>query len=467
MTDKIERILAFIEERIKWNTKMMKHDYKPSDIGRIEEAKCIRRFINSMQEPKQKFNVGDRIRLKGTTAKGDVITNIYKAEDGNTYFEFENSDDALANKDWELVEEPKKCLYSKDNYTEEDRKVLCDGCEDCEYSKKEELVSKVWHDASERPTRLPIIHIWYHGNRVACVRSHENIPLQEDIDDINFQPNDKWAYIDDLLNLTHQVAKKEELVSKVWHEPIERPNSNKVVLIIVRCGYIGVPGMPHLAKYDSHNNQYIDKDRTDVCNRPIMYHVDSVEKWVYIDDILNLTTKEEPVSDDLEKAINFYIENNFFGSETLGFFSNRTKEEPNDQDIALAFKAGANWGKNQTKVEIQAQSMALAHGCHKEPVSEDLPHIRHRDTLNEFAYQCAYDLSNDWAKETPEWKDVKTACKLGAKWQKQHMIDKFNEWCQEKFYVHPHDCHVVQYVSDRSMDDIDDFIEEFETKMKD
>ena len=57
----------------------------------------------------------------------------------------------------------------------------------------------------------------------------------------------------------------------------------------------------------------------------------------------------------------------------------------------------------------------------EEPVSEDLPHIRHRDTLDEFAYQCAYDLSNDWAKETPEWKDVKTACKLGAQWQKEHL----------------------------------------------
>ena len=57
----------------------------------------------------------------------------------------------------------------------------------------------------------------------------------------------------------------------------------------------------------------------------------------------------------------------------------------------------------------------------EEPVSEDLPHIHHRDTLDEFAYQCAYDLSNDWAKETSEWKDVKTACKLGAQWQKEHL----------------------------------------------
>ena len=34
-----------------------------------------------------------------------------------------------------LQKEPKKCMYSKDAYTDEDRKVLCDGCEEeCKYS---------------------------------------------------------------------------------------------------------------------------------------------------------------------------------------------------------------------------------------------------------------------------------------------------------------------------------------------
>jgi len=50
MGSKTEKILAFIEERIEWNVDMMKRDPKPSDIGRIEEAKCIRRFIESLQE---------------------------------------------------------------------------------------------------------------------------------------------------------------------------------------------------------------------------------------------------------------------------------------------------------------------------------------------------------------------------------------------------------------------------------
>lgn len=70
--------------------------------------------------------------------------------------------------------------------------------------------------------------------------------------------------------------------------------------------------------------------------------LDAATKILQIIDSL-----EEPVSEDLEEAINSYIENNFHGSQTLGFFSNRTKEEPNDEDIALTFKAGAEWQKEQ------------------------------------------------------------------------------------------------------------------------
>lgn len=42
-----------------------------------------------------------------------------------------------------LQKEPKKCMYTNEHYTDEDRKVLCEDCEErCEYSKKEEPVSE-------------------------------------------------------------------------------------------------------------------------------------------------------------------------------------------------------------------------------------------------------------------------------------------------------------------------------------
>ena len=40
----------------------------------------------------------------------------------------------------------------------------------------------------------------------------------------------------------------------------------------------------------------------------------------------------------LKEEIDNYISNNFFGSQTMGFFANRTKEEPNDEDIAIVAK---------------------------------------------------------------------------------------------------------------------------------
>lgn len=42
--------------------------------------------------------------------------------------------------------------------------------------------------------------------------------------------------------------------------------------------------------------------------------------------------------------------------------------------------------------------------------------------LEDFAYQCAYDLSNDWLKENATWDDVMVACKYGAAWQKQRVF---------------------------------------------
>lgn len=46
------------------------------------------------------------------------------------------------------------------------------------------------------------------------------------------------------------------------------------------------------------------------------------------------------------------------------------------------------------------------------------------ETLEERAYQAAYDISNDWAKETPEWKDVEEGFKRGVKEGIEYMSDK-------------------------------------------
>ena len=69
----------------------------------------------------------------------------------------------------------------------------------------------------------------------------------------------------------------------------------------------------------------------------------ALEGLDYIESYINTLQQSPPSAIEvkevnLEKEINDYISNNFFGSQTLGFFANRTKEEPNDQDIALCAK---------------------------------------------------------------------------------------------------------------------------------
>lgn len=96
---------------------------------------------------------------------------------------------------------------------------------------------------------------------------------------------------------------------------------------------------------------------------------------------------EEPVSKELNQAAEEYAKGEGLENALGGW-----------EDMSDAFKAGAQWQKQQ---------------------DSKLPHIHPRDTIEEYAYQCAYDISNDWAKETPEWKDVQTACVLGAQWQKE------------------------------------------------
>lgn len=70
--------------------------------------------------------------------------------------------------------------------------------------------------------------------------------------------------------------------------------------------------------------------------------------------------QEEHVSKNLEETAKNY-------SSII-----RTISPQWESEIERAFIAGAKWGKNQAKVEIQAQSMALAHGCPKENTSNEL-----------------------------------------------------------------------------------------------
>lgn len=95
--------------------------------------------------------------------------------------------------------------------------------------------------------------------------------------------------------------------------------------------------------------------------------------------------QEEPVSEDLGEYIN-----------------ELSKQFP---EVSFAMLSGiadmvSRWQRNQD-------------------AKNKLPKVINRTDLDEFAYQCAYDMSNDWVIDNPTWHDVEDACKLGAKWQKE------------------------------------------------
>ena len=137
MTDnKIEKIRAEIERRIEKYRNLVKTCRKEEYEyfkGELAASETMLLFIDSMQE-ESKFKTGDRIKpidscLGSPRTIVDICDGWYVTDQGTLDFEYEDN--------WELAEEHKKCMYSKDNYTNEDRKALCDGCEEeCKYAQK-------------------------------------------------------------------------------------------------------------------------------------------------------------------------------------------------------------------------------------------------------------------------------------------------------------------------------------------
>lgn len=129
-------------------------------------------------------------------------------------------------------------------------------------------------------------------------------------------------------------------------------------------------------------------------------------------DHSNFLEQEEPVSDDLEEAAKNHAAERY----------RTTRDRELAEKCKWSFKAGAQWGKNQAMAEIQAQSMALAHGCPKEePISEDIEAfikervknipIVLRSGFHELCRQLIRDGA-EWKKEQMMAKAINTEASL-------------------------------------------------------
>ena len=137
MTDK-EKIRAEIERLRKYYQGIYEKLDSNDELSLI--SVCAKRnilldillFIDSLEE-KPKFNIGDVVLSTNYVELKivDIRNKCYYCDNGYS-FGFDIQDE------FELVKEPKKCLFTQDHYTEEDRKVLCADCDekDCELRSK-------------------------------------------------------------------------------------------------------------------------------------------------------------------------------------------------------------------------------------------------------------------------------------------------------------------------------------------
>lgn len=218
-------------------------------------------------------------------------------------------------------------------------------------------------------------------------------------------------------------ALQEEPVNELWHDASEEPNDMSSCLIFYGCKeavghYLHyepvlynkkekvfvTPSFPHPTGYKVEQKSFdggcvaeVYKDKRDRIS------ISDITQWCYLCDLHNLSNVgrigkkwKEPVSEKLEEAAFDYAE--------------ACKYEGGEKLLCVEhFKAGAKWGKNQAMAEIQAQSMALAHGCPKEElVSNDLEEAA-VDWHNSVKYKS--DLSG-----TPI-----SAFKAGAEWKMNHL----------------------------------------------
>lgn len=129
-----------------------------------------------------------------------------------------------------------------------------------------------------------------------------------------------------------------------------------------------------------------------------MYSMDKSDMLKMIRHFTN--NYKVPTSDFLEEAAKLCVSDYFC-------ITNEEDWDEHAVDALNIFKIAAKWQKEKDAI---------------------LPKVWNRENLDDFSYQTAYDLSNDWVKETPTWHDVEMACKLGANWQKEQTITKACDW---------------------------------------
>lgn len=95
----------------------------------------------------------------------------------------------------------------------------------------------------------------------------------------------------------------------------------------------------------------------------------------------------------------------------------KTKDESTNEDLGDYINELSKQFPEVSFGKLSRIAVRVSKWQQNQDVKNKLPKVTDRTELDEYAYQCAYDISNDWLREKPTWKDVEDACKLGAKWK--------------------------------------------------
>ena len=169
-----------------------------------------------------------------------------------------------------MQKEPKECMYSKDNYTDEDRKVLCDGCEEeCIFNKKEESINNgldlgcgvIWKD--EEPVIEPQVKESAKTQHVNKTCKEKGNSLTQKSETIDFE-QELYKYFGQVKDFTlgiriakrfYEIGKKhQESVS----EDLEKAAEQDVCEAVNTCSAIGIPN-DHIPSWvqDAMVNEFI------------------------------------------------------------------------------------------------------------------------------------------------------------------------------------------------------------------
>jgi len=134
---------------------------------------------------------------------------------------------------------------------------------------------------------------------------------------------------------------------------------------------------------------------------------------------VNCTTKDE----DLEEEIKNYIKDNFFGSGSIGFLSNRTKGELDSVDVANIARHFAEWGRNHFENK-------------SEMVSKDLEEAatKWNETASFQPFYMQLDCNGNPCEVKQDIITHKESFKAGAEWQKQQMKETLQTEYEKGLY---------------------------------